>query len=68
MDTVITERVEALLAKMSLAQKIGQMVQTERMSISPEELKVWHIGSVLSGGGSCPGDNLVRDWVSMNDA
>jgi beta-glucosidase len=68
MDTVITEKVEALLAKMSLAQKIGQMVQTERMSISPEELKVWHIGSVLSGGGSCPGDNLVRDWVSMNDA
>ncbi|MEH6592393.1 MAG: glycoside hydrolase family 3 protein [Halioglobus sp.] len=68
MDTVITEKVETLLAKMSLAQKIGQMVQTERMSISPEELKDWHIGSVLSGGGSCPGDNLVRDWVSMNDA
>lgn len=68
MDMAITKKVEALLAEMSLAQKIGQMVQTERMSISPEELKAWHIGSVLSGGGSCPGDNLVEDWVSMNDA
>ena len=68
MDTSIVEKVEILLAKMSLAQKIGQMVQTERMAISPEELKAWHIGSVLSGGGSCPGDNLVQDWVDMNDA
>jgi beta-glucosidase len=61
-------QVELLLQKMSLAQKIGQMVQTERMAISPEEVKAWHIGSVLSGGGSCPGDNQLADWVQMNDA
>ncbi|MEP5765181.1 MAG: glycoside hydrolase family 3 N-terminal domain-containing protein [Halieaceae bacterium] len=71
-STIITqeirERVDALMSRMSLAQKIGQMVQTERMAISPEEVKDWHIGSVLSGGGSCPGDNKVADWVSMNDA
>jgi beta-glucosidase len=60
--------VEQLLQKMSLAQKIGQMVQTERMAITPEEVKAWHIGSVLSGGGSCPGDNQPADWVQMNDA
>ena len=64
----IRGRVEALMDKMTLAQKIGQMVQTERMCISPEEVKAWHIGSVLSGGGSCPGDNTVQDWVTMNDA
>jgi beta-glucosidase len=64
----IRKRVEALMDKMTLAQKIGQMVQTERMCISPAEVKAWHIGSVLSGGGSCPGDNTVQDWVSMNDA
>lgn len=61
-------QVELLLQKMSLAQKIGQMVQTERMAITPEEVKAWHIGSVLSGGGSCPGDNQLADWVQMNDA
>jgi beta-glucosidase len=68
MDSKITEQVEALLANMTLDQKIGQMVQTERMVISPEEVRAWHIGSVLSGGGSSPGDNTVRDWVDMNDA
>ena len=61
------EKVESLLSKMSLEQKIGQMVQAERMAITPEEVRDYHIGSVLSGGGSCPGDNRPADWVEMND-
>jgi len=53
---------------MNLDQKIGQMVQTERMAITPHEVKQFHIGSVLSGGGSTPGDNKPADWIAMNDA
>ena len=68
MTADIRTKVEFLLQKMTLEQKVGQMVQTERMAITPEELKAWHIGSVLSGGGSCPGDNTPADWVEMNDA
>ena len=68
MNPTVTAQVDALMGKMTLAQKIGQMVQTERMSITPEEVRRWHIGSVLSGGGSCPGENTVRDWVNMTDA
>ena len=67
-DSSIQERVDALMGSMTLAQKIGQMVQTERMSITPDEVRKWHIGSVLSGGGSSPGDNTVQEWVTMNDA
>ena len=67
-DSVIGERANSLLARMNLAQKIGQMTQAERMSITPEEVREFHIGSVLSGGGSCPGDNRPTDWVEMNDA
>ena len=61
-------RIEARLAKMTLAQKAGQMVQAERMAITPEEVAKFHIGSVLSGGGSCPGNNRLQDWVDMNDS
>ncbi|MFT5484372.1 MAG: beta-glucosidase [Halieaceae bacterium] len=61
-------RLDTLLATMSLQQKVGQMVQTERMAITPEEVKEFHIGSVLSGGGSCPGENTPQDWIDMNDA
>ncbi len=61
-------RVQALLARMTLDQKIGQMTQPERLHVSPAEVKAFHIGSVLSGGGSCPGRNRPADWVAMNDA
>ena len=62
------ERIQTLLGRMTLDQKIGQMTQPERMHITPEEVKAFHIGSVLSGGGSWPRTNLPQDWVAMNDA
>ncbi len=61
-------RAKSILKELTLEQKIGQMIQTERMSIGAEEVRRHHIGSVLSGGGSCPGDNTPADWVAMNDA
>lgn len=68
MEQDIQKRVSEILGKMTLEQKIGQMTQTERMVVSPEEVKAYHLGSVLSGGGSVPGDNTPKDWVEMNQA
>lgn len=62
------EAVAALLSRMSLDQKIGQMTQPERMHATPDEVKRNHIGSVLSGAGSWPGSNRPEDWVAMNEA
>ncbi|MFT5574257.1 MAG: beta-glucosidase [Cryomorphaceae bacterium] len=67
-DQALKARVEELLSRMTLDQKIGQMTQPERMSCEPEDVTLYHLGSVLSGGGSCPGDNRPADWVEMNDA
>ena len=61
-------RIREFLARMSLDQKIGQMTQPERLHVSPDEVKAFHIGSVLSGGGSWPANNRPADWVAMNDA
>ncbi len=58
----------ALLSRMTLEQKLGQMTQPERQHITPDEVAHYHIGSVLSGGGSWPGKNQPADWVAMNDA
>ncbi len=60
-------RARQLLSRMTLAQKVGQMTQAERMHVSPAEVREFHIGSVLSGGGSAPGANRPADWVAMND-
>jgi len=62
------ERADALLARMTLDQKLGQMIQAERASTSPDDVREHHLGSVLSGGGSVPGANHPADWVAMNDA
>jgi len=59
---------EHLLGQMRLEHKLGQMIQSERASTTPDDVARYHIGSVLSGGGSVPGSNRVDEWVSMNDA
>ncbi|MBA3852827.1 MAG: endoglucanase [Gemmatimonas sp.] len=59
---------ESLLGQMRLEHKLGQMIQAERASTTPDDVARYHIGSVLSGGGSVPGANRVADWVAMNDA
>ncbi|MFN0099030.1 MAG: glycoside hydrolase family 3 protein [Gemmatimonadaceae bacterium] len=61
-------RAAQLLSQMTLAHKLGQMIQAERASTTPDDVRDHHLGSVLSGGGSVPGNNAVSDWVAMNDA
>lgn len=64
----LEQRITELLSAMNLDQKVGQIVQAEREFTTPEDVKKYHLGSVLSGGGSVPGDNTPADWISMNDA
>ena len=63
--TSVDDRVEALLAQMTLAEKIGQMTQAEKGSITPEDVSRYFIGSVLSGGGGSPPRNTPEDWLAM---
>ncbi len=64
----IAERVEDLLARMDLSDKLGQMTQAERSVISPAQLAEHRVGSVLSGGGSTPTPNTPAAWAEMYDA
>jgi beta-glucosidase len=51
---------------MTLQEKIGQMVQTERNVENVNSLiTTYFLGSILSGGGSVPGNNSASNWVSM---
>lgn len=56
---------EALLERMSLAEKIGQMTQVEKNSIEPADVASHYIGSVLSGGGGVPTPNTPENWAKM---
>ena len=70
-DPRIEQRIAALLADMTLEQKIGQMVQADIRSVTPEEVRKYRLGSILNGGGAFPGNNkhaTVADWVALADA
>ncbi|GER27169.1 glycosyl hydrolase family protein [Striga asiatica] len=59
-------RIKDLMSKMTLEEKIGQMTQIERKLASPDIMKKYYIGSVLSGGGSVPSPKATpEDWVNM---
>ncbi|MFU8793600.1 MAG: glycoside hydrolase family 3 protein, partial [Acholeplasmataceae bacterium] len=59
--------VETLLEQLTLSEKVGQMLQAEKNYITPEEVKAYNIGSILSGGGSFPNnfDDGPDVWYNM---
>lgn len=63
----IPARVADLLGRMSLDEKVGQMTQAERNSVSTADLTNFRIGSLLSGGGSAPSPNNATSWANMYD-
>ena len=59
-------RIRDLMKRMTLEEKIGQMVQAEFSVVSREIMRNYSIGSVLSGGGSIPRPNATPlDWINM---
>jgi beta-glucosidase-like glycosyl hydrolase len=67
-DLPVDERVEDLLARMTLEEKIGQMTLIEKNSVKPGEIINRALGGVLSGGGGFPtGNNTPEGWAEMVD-
>lgn len=67
-DPTIEAKIDALLAQMTVEQKVGQMIQPEIKSISPDDAAKYHIGSVLNAGGSWPTgevDGPLAAWLSL---
>src|SRR5262245_16740076 len=60
-------QVKALLSKMTLDEKIGQMTQAEQHQIAEGDVERYFLGSVLSGGDSDPKTNSLLDWTDMYD-
>ncbi|MBS1874157.1 MAG: glycoside hydrolase family 3 protein [Acidobacteria bacterium] len=60
---------KALLAKMSLDEKVGQMTQPDQMYLkSLDDIEKYHLGSLLSGGDSDPkSGNDLNSWTEMID-
>jgi beta-glucosidase len=60
---------KALLARMTLDEKIGQMTQPDQSFLKdPADIEKYFLGSVLSGGSSDPKEgNSLKAWTDMYD-
>ena len=70
LNPAIEKRIDEILPKLSLEQKVGQVIQADNGSITPAEVKKYRLGSVLSGGNSAPGPLSYADtksWVAAAD-
>ncbi len=64
-EAAIQDRVEDLLVRMTLAEKIGQMTLVEKNSIKDKDITDKFIGGLLSGGGGYPSRNTPEGWSEM---
>ncbi len=61
-------QVSALLAQMTLDEKIGQMTQADSVALSNRsDVQKYFLGSVLSGGGHGPADLSPAGWLKSVD-
>ncbi len=72
-DPKLEAEVAALVARMTLAEKLGQMVlpDIDFGKVMPEDFREYHLGGVLNGGAQKPGGDLrapVDKWVAAADA
>lgn len=70
-DTKLEQRLEKILAGMTLEQKIAQMIQPEIRDITVADMRKYGFGSYLNGGGSFPANNkhaTPADWIKLADA
>jgi beta-glucosidase len=70
-DPALEARISKLMAQMTVEQKVGQIVQGDIASMTPDDVRKYHIGSVLAGGNSDPGgkyDASPAQWLKLADA
>ncbi|MEY4953471.1 MAG: hypothetical protein RL299_1895 [Pseudomonadota bacterium] len=63
-DPATETAIDALLARMTVEQKVGQVIQADISAISPADLARYPLGSILAGGNSGPYGNERADAAS----
>ncbi len=67
-DPATEARIAALIARMTVEQKVGQTIQADISEITPADLAKYPLGSILAGGNSGPyGDEraTAKQWHDL---
>ncbi len=64
-------RIDVILSRMTVEEKVGQILQPEITNITPDEVREYNIGSVLNGGNGRPNRDpyaSASEWLKLADA
>jgi beta-glucosidase len=70
-DPALEAAVAKLLGQMTLEEKVGQLMQPDIGEATPDDVRKYHIGSILNGGDSGPNRDLrapPQEWLKTADA
>ncbi|HVU19722.1 MAG TPA: glycoside hydrolase family 3 protein [Rhizomicrobium sp.] len=70
-DAAIEVEVARLLPLMTVEEKVGQTIQADIASVSPDDVRKYHLGTILNGGDSGPNHNdraPPAEWLKAADA
>jgi beta-glucosidase len=70
-DPKVEARVDAILSRMNIEDKVGQLIQVDIASITPKDLETYKFGSILNGGNSAPNNDEFApapEWLKLFDA
>ncbi|WP_299309730.1 glycoside hydrolase family 3 protein [uncultured Croceicoccus sp.] len=70
-DTATEAKIDRLIAAMTVRQKVGQLIQADISTITPDDLAAYPLGSILAGGNSGPYENErsgAADWDRLVQA
>ncbi|WP_372069220.1 glycoside hydrolase family 3 protein (plasmid) [Tistrella mobilis] len=70
-DPVLEARIDALLGRMTLDEKVGQTIMADVAEVTPADLARWPLGALFAGGNSSPGGTglVPRErWLAAADA
>ncbi len=69
-DPAIEAEVARLLAQMTLEEKVGQILQPDIGTTTPDEVRLYHLGSILNAGDVGPYGHLrgpASEWLKAAD-
>lgn len=70
-DPALEARLERTLGALSIEDKVGQVIQADIGSVTPDDVREYRLGAILSGGNSAPGGDMSAppsEWLGLADA
>lgn len=67
----LERRIQTLLAAMTTEEKVGQLIQADIGSVTPDDVRRYHLGAILAGGNSKPGGGRLAgpaQWLALANA